>query len=328
MKKRTASIFVSVVALAMIVCLCLCLVACSAKASYPAYDEGYASPSEAVDNAKSVENEKIVTTSDRMIVYSVEWSLGVKNRQESVAAVKAKLQEYGGYEKSSYTSETSGEATLTMKVPTENLDAFLSSIEGNGETYHRSVSSYDVTDSYYSTLQKKNALIEERTRLSEELDSGELTFEQRLVVHTRLAEIAEKIGRYEDDLESYKKDVEYSTVTLHLYEQGTYEEPGYWDSLGEVLFGSGKSVGTVFGWILKILVAILPYFGILVVLFGLYVLVKFIVCKAKKIPFTLFKSLRDRRVKVKARKQASVQKNAVKPATPQEIPAPQEESKE
>ena len=308
MKKKGLKIFSIVLAVVMIACLGVCLIACSGKAqdkSRNGYTNGSSgSPSAEGTAAEDSVGNRIVTTTDRMIVYTVDLSMSVKKQRESLAEIKTKVAEYGGYETNSYSSETSGYMRLTVKIPTEKLDEFLSSIEGKGEVHDKSVSSYDVTESYYTALRKKEALEDEKARLEAELETGELTLDQKLIVYKSLSDIAEKIGAYEDDLAQYKKDVDYSTVYITLYEEGTYEEPSYWDSLGEMLFGSGRSVGVVFGWILKILVAILPYVGILAGAFGLYVLIKFIVCKARKKPFALFKNARERHKKHKAQKEA------------------------
>ena len=82
---------------------------------------------------------------------------------------------------------------------------------------------------------------------------------------------------------------------LRVYEKNTYAPPSYWDELGEVLFGSTSAAGAFVGFLLKVIAALLPFAVLAAIVYGLVILVIFIVCKAKKRPFDMFRKAKEKR---------------------------------
>lgn len=245
----------------------------------------------------------IVTTTDRMMVYYVDIALTVKEGSKAVSEIKEKLVALGGYEQSSYMGNN-GYYRCTLRVPTEKLDEFVNSVTEKGKVNNKTVTSEDITEQYTAVLARKNALQAQYTYLETLLNSGTLTVQESLQVREQLYDVAYDLDRYTTQLDNYKKKSDYSTVTISIYKEGEYVEPTFWDELGDTLLDSGNSVGVFFGGLLTALVAVLPYLLIIGAVFGLYVLIKFLVCKKKKIPFTLFKKLRDSIKLKKAHKEA------------------------
>ncbi len=234
----------------------------------------------------------IVITTDRLIVYTVEMSLTSKDVNASMKKMQEKAKEIGGWQASSSENETY--IYVTFRVPTVKLDEFIDRVSEGNEVRNKQVSTVDITDQYQTAETKRAELIKEKDRLTAWMETdASLKTENKIEIQKRITEIANEIDGYSTEISGYKKRADYSTVNISLYQDGQYVEPSYWDRLGEVFFGSGKSIGTVFGWLLTAIVAILPYFAIVAGVFGLYVLIKFIVCRAKKIPFTLFKRARE-----------------------------------
>lgn len=270
-----------------VILLAFCFSSCTkgsadGRIGYDASDEAGNGKSSASDG-----DGLIVTTTDRMMVYRVEIGLTVKDVAATEKKINEKLAEAGGYNEGLYKSDWS--TRLTLRVPTEKLDEFVTALKGEGEVGEYSVTGTDITELYTTSVAKRDALLAEKARLEGMLEGSDLTVADRLTIDKRIYEIAAQIDAYSTDVASFKKQADYSTVNVYLYnEYEGEEEPSFWEQLGNVLAGSTGSVGKVFGWILMAIVALLPYLGILVVLFGLYVLIKFIVCKAKKIPFGLF----------------------------------------
>lgn len=118
--------------------------------------------------------------------------------------------------------------------------------------------------------------------------------EKREII-SALAEIAVKLDGYDTDLKNLKKRAEFSTVYLRVYEKNTYAPPSYWDELGEVLFGSTSAAGAFVGFLLKVIAALLPFAVLAAIVYGLVILVIFIVCKAKKRPFDMFRKAKEKR---------------------------------
>ena len=231
--------------------------------------------------------QKVVLTTDRMMVYTVNLALTVPDFPEAAATIRAALDEAEGYEQQSYTSND-GVYRFTFRVPTVNLNAFLEKVGKTGAVEEQTISGEDITDRYLNAAQERDALIAKKEAF-EALASQATTFDEQLKIQDKILEVAAEIDRYNDRLSSYKKSSDYSTVEVTFYEEGTYEEPGFWERLGKIFFGSTKSIGTLFGVLLTVIVALIPYAILLGALFGVYALIRLIICRAKKQPFTLFR---------------------------------------
>lgn len=299
MKKILIGLVIAILAVTLIL-----FVACDRSSQYAV--EGGSAYLNASDDAAYRKSEsgnsvqKVILTTDRMMVYTVDVALTVEDYAATAASIRDLLTKAGGYEQSSYTSND-GLYRFTLRVPTTNLNNFLEKLAQEGTVEEQTVSGEDITDRYLSAEQERDALLAKKAAF-EALAEQATTFDEQLKIQDKILEVAAEIDRYEDRLSDYKKSSDYSTVSITLYEEGTYEEPGFWAQLGAVFLGSGKSIGMVFGWILKAIVAIIPYTLLLAALFGLYALIRLIVCRAKKQPFTL----RCSKAKRAAKKEASL----------------------
>ena len=279
------SLLILVVVLVTLSLLCS-FAACSKNADTEEAPYPGANDEISYKSANAGSTTKVILTSDRMMVYTVDTALTVKDYSEAATAIRATLAEAGGYEEGSYTSN-SGMYRFTLRVPTEKLNDFLEKIAKSGEVEEQTVSGRDITDSYLNAENERDALIQKKAAF-EALAAEATTFDEQLKIQEKILEVAAEIDRYNDRLSSYKKASDYSTVNITLYEEGTYEEPTFWDTLGETFFGSGRSIGRVFGFLLLVLVAVIPYAALIGAIFGVYTLIKFLICRGKKKPFKLF----------------------------------------
>ena len=280
MKKILIGILVMIVVLTMVATFASC------KKSGDDYYSPMESEVASQKNASGDGIQKIILTTDRMMVYTVELHLSVEDYPTAAAAIRTALDEAEGYEQQSYTSN-SGYYRFTLRVPTAKLNAFLEKVGKAGSVEEQTVTGKDITEEYQNAEQERDALLAKKAAF-EALASQATTFDEQLKIQEKIIEVAAEIDRYNDRLSAYKKSSDYSTVEITLYEQGTYEEPSGWEKLGEIFLGSAKSIGTVFGVILIIIVAVTPYAALLAAFFGIYVLIRLIICRKKKRPFTLF----------------------------------------
>ena len=279
----------------LLIALAACAFACSSASRSNGKrepDNGSAPSSSAGDSGK------IVVTEDRLIVYTVNLSLTSPNPANVCSKISEALTAAGGWQESSSEGQN-GVYYYTMRVPTAKLPAFVSSVSALGKTNEKTVESYDITERYVNAVAERDALTAKKAALEALLPQA-TTLDEVLKVTDKIQEVAAEIDRYNRDITGYKNDADYSTVHVTIYKEGVYHEPSYWERLGEVFFGSGKSIGKVFGFFLTVVVALIPYALLAAAAFGLYVLIKYIVCKIKKIPFGLFVQARARRRKRKA----------------------------
>ena len=243
--------------------------------------------------ASSDSNYDIVVTDDRLIVYYVDMAVTVDDTTAVLREIRAALRQAGGWEQSSSQSG-SGYAQCVMRVPTTGLDAFLSMLESSGTVNNCTVRSDDITGQYVDVNEKKEVLQKYKTMLEQQLELA-TTFEQQRQIMYEISEVTAQIESYDKQLSEFEQLADYSTVTLTLYGASTYKAPSYWDRLGEVFFGSTSSLGTFVGEVLVIITAVLPYAALAAAIFGLIVLVYFIVCKARGRKFEMFAKARRNR---------------------------------
>jgi hypothetical protein len=297
--KKSRRILIALITCLTVLCVLLSFTACSNNSSSSGnYENGVDGDDSESDSGDSA----IVTTTDRMIVYYVDMNLTVKDISDASSAADSKCKELGGYIQESYAS-SSGYTKIVYRVPTEQLDAFVGSLKDSGKVNNLDITSEDITDTYTTVAARKEALVAQKAALEAMLARTDLTISEELEINSQLYDVSRQIDNYSTKLSSLKKKSDYSTVTVGFYEEGVYEEPNFWDKLGDVFMGSGASVGKVLGWLLIAIVAVLPYFALIAGIFGLYVLIKFIVCKATKKPFTLFRNAKLRRAERKARRE-------------------------
>lgn len=289
--KKSKRILIAVITAVTVLCVLLSFTACT--------DGSSSSSSETAQDVAG--DATIVTTTDRMIVYTVDMRITAKDVAAAQNAAAAKVTEYGGYVKTMY-SNSSGYTSISYSVPTVSLDAFVADLKTGGEVNNMSIASEDITETYTTVAARKSALETQKAALTEMLKRTNLTTAEELQINNELYNVSAQIDAYSTQLGTLKKQSDYSTVNVTYYEEGIYQEPNFWDKLGNVFMGSGASLGKVFGWILIAIVAILPYFAVVACAFGIYVLIKYIVCKSKKKPFTLFQNCKNRRAESKARR--------------------------
>ncbi len=279
MKRVLIAVLIFLLVFAMVGSFCAC-----SKSGKDSLNKSGSAAKNASDGATV---QKVVLTTDRMMVYTVNVALTVPDFPQAAASIRTALDEAEGYEQQSYTSND-GVYCFTFRVPTVNLNAFLEKVGKTGAVEEQTISGEDITERYLNAAQERDALIAKKEAF-EALASQATTFDEQLKIQDKILEVAAEIDRYNDRLSSYKKSSDYSTVDITFYEEGTYEEPGFWERLGKILFGSTKSIGTLFGVLLTVIVALIPYAILLGALFGVYALIRLIICRAKKQPFTLFR---------------------------------------
>ncbi len=274
----------------IVLALCVCLIAViftGCNKSGGNYDNA-AGPSSGEKNQYD-----IVVSDERLIVYEVNASLTVEDVDRSIKTIRENLKTADGYETETR-KNNNGYFYCTLSVPTKNLAAFLNTLEGVGSMNSCTVSSEDITERYMSIEAQKAIYVKQREFLEAELAAATDVKEKREII-SALAEIAVKLDGYDTELKNLKKRAEYSTVYLRVYEKDTYTPPSYWDELGEVLFGSTSAAGIFVGFLFKVAVALLPFAALAAIVYGLVILVIFIVCKAKKRPFDMFKKAKEKR---------------------------------
>ncbi len=107
--------------------------------------------------------------------------------------------------------------TVTVNVPAEQFDKFISDIEDISVFKNININANDVTTYVLNIDSRLNALINEKQDL-EEIKSEALSTSEKLEVQSQLRYINQEIEILKDQKEFYETSVNYSTLSLEIRE--------------------------------------------------------------------------------------------------------------
>ena len=198
-------------------------------------DMGAASSAEmsAEEAAAIDENE----ASDRKLIKNVTMTVETEDYSGLVSGVQSRVEELGGYTESyeSYNESTVGSrsAYLTLRIPADRLDEFISRVEELSNIVSRQETVEDVTLSYVDLESRRRMYEEEEDRLLSLLDQAE-TLEEIIALENRLTEVRYQLESMESQLRTMDNQVSYSTVYLSIDEVERYTPPvekGTWERI-------------------------------------------------------------------------------------------------
>lgn len=287
--------------------LCLCLVctlvfpfsyssenADSAAVSYDAgtgylaeyeddygYDEGYL-VSETDSSSSSTSALSFVVADDAKRVYSGYVSIQTQDYSASKSEIMALISKYDGFiqDDSTYSNGYSlPSGCFTVRIPTENFDAFMNSLSTTGNVITSSRSAQNITESYYNTAGQIESLEKERDRLNEMM--GQATSVSDLIeIEDKLMQVEQSLQSYQQSLAGMDLDLEYSTISIDLAQVEVYSAADW--SLASRITAALSDTWNVFVTGLASLLIALIYAGPWLVLGGLILLVVYLIVRKKQ----------------------------------------------
>lgn len=260
------------------------------------YDAEYGYTSEEMKDVESVEssaqdgNGETVDSdsrSGRKLIRTVNMNVETLEFDNLLAYVENQTKQAGGYieemdvyngSRYSYTYRQNGyyndrTASLTLRIPKDEMDGFLTDVAENSNILWRSEKEVDVTLTYVDLESHKEVLLAEQERLLALMEQAE-NIEDMITLESRLSEIRYQIESMESQLRTYDNQVEYSTLYLNITEVVEFtevktEEKSIWQRMGDGFVDSIKDIGDGLKEGFVGFVIVLPY----LVLIGVVVLV-------------------------------------------------------
>ena len=191
---------------------------------YETTDESAASDTNAGSNL-NYDNSIMDPGVNRKIIYEGTIEARTKNYSEDLDTIQTKLKELGGYQEGfSQTGTQPTEwqdegrtATMTLRVPSDHFDDFMNVLKGLGETVSTTVNGRDISTQYFDTETRLSTLRTQETRLQELLKQA-ATLEDIIELEKQLEETSYQIQMLESQLRDYDSLIDYSKVTVYLYE--------------------------------------------------------------------------------------------------------------
>ncbi|MCM1125518.1 MAG: DUF4349 domain-containing protein [Lachnospiraceae bacterium] len=213
-------------------------------------------------------NQPEAVDTSRKLIKNVNLQVETEEFDTLLATVRQKTETLSGYIEESYTYNGSAyygkgtrNANLTIRIPADKLNDFLSEIAEVSNVISRNESVTDVTLKYVDMESHKKALVTEQDRLLELLEQAE-NIEDIISIESRLSEVRYQIESMESQLRTMDNLVSYSTVYLSV-EEVKQLTPVVEQSVGEkIVTGFKGSLVDVLSGLLNFgigLIIYLPY---------------------------------------------------------------------
>lgn len=230
----------------------------------------------------------------RKLITTMNLSAETEHFDELMGNLEKQITAFGGYIESSNQWNGSVDyygnrindrsASLTVRIPAEKLDGFLTMMEESSNITNKSKNVEDVTLAYVDLESHKKALLTEEERLLELLEKAE-TVEDLISIEDKLANVRYQLESMESQLRTYDNKINYSTVYLDIQEVTRLtppEEPTTW---GRIKNGFSENVYNMAMDVQDFLIGLIiniPYILLWLVILAVVLLIVFLLAKHEK----------------------------------------------
>ncbi len=225
----------SIALLCLLALLVAALTACSSKAPSADSMGGYKNEASAggMDMSPDLEAGKPGATGEyeRKIIRTVSMTAETLAYDEALATLMSALSAHGGYVENSsatgtgYNEEGKGSArraSYTLRIPAENLDAFLEALRNHEgiRILSQEARSSEITAAYYDAKTRLETLTSEKDSLTAMLESftDHSDISAMLQVRERLYDVIEEMEALQTKINLYDSQVDMSTVHISIAE--------------------------------------------------------------------------------------------------------------
>lgn len=202
----------------------------------------------ASDNGMAAGSARSMTGTDNSavvgdkIIYTAYLSLETKDYDAARASLEQALSDAGGWMESSSESNNSDNTrtlSLTLRVPEENYESFLTAAGETASLVSRSEQADDVTSQYTDVAGRIANLEGQRDRLRE-LQASAGSLSDLLDIEAQLSDVEYQLESWQSQLNWYDDQIASCTVTVTLREVESYTPTGssFLERLGAA-FGEG-----------------------------------------------------------------------------------------
>ena len=159
--------------------------------------------------------------SPQKIVRTVSLSLSTRSFEEDLTKLNTALADQNGYVEYSDIAADRGSlryASMTLRIPKDNLDAYLRQVTGVGQTVSITESREDVSERYSDTATRLQTQTTKMERLLDLLSKASLV-EDILAIEREIADTQYQIDSLTGSLQGMDSKVDYSTVQLYIAEE-------------------------------------------------------------------------------------------------------------
>lgn len=188
------------------------------------YDMEEAAEAASADSGLTSSTSIQPVPTERKLIRTVHLSVETTEFDQLIGNISQAVSDAAGYVESSDISGTSISdslgrryAYLTVRIPADKLDHFITLVGEQGNITNKSENTQDVTLQYSDMESRKKSLLIEQDRLWELLEKAD-TMESIIALEERLSKIRYQLESFESQLRTYDNQVDYSTVSINIDE--------------------------------------------------------------------------------------------------------------
>ena len=189
---------------------------------------------------------------EQKLIKTVRMDVETEDLENLLPQISGKISSLGGYVEnqelyngSAYSSYRHRSASLTVRIPAENLDGFVEDVKGVSNVVTYNESTENVTLQYVSTESRMKALEVEQERLLELLGKAE-NMADLLEIEARLTDVRYELETVTSQLRVLSNQVDYATIHLYISQVKVYtevEEQTVWQRIGSGFKENLRSIG-------------------------------------------------------------------------------------
>lgn len=213
---------------------------------------------------KGTTNEEL-QVSNRLIIKTGKITIEVEKYDESERKIAEITDKFNGYISSSNSSLSTGgrkQGVITIRVPAEKFDAFVSEISVIGKVLTSNMTTNDVTEEYIDLEARQKTQKELEDRLLKLLSDKTAKLSDVLEVEEKLSSVRQKIESVEGKMKYLKSQASYSTITISLYEPNLFETStggGFFYELWEAIKTGLRGLAKVVIYLIVAIIVIIPF---------------------------------------------------------------------
>ena len=227
----------------------------------------------AADESLSSGNTSTQTAlpANQKLIRTVTLDAETENMDALLTDVESRVAQLGGYieNRNVYNGKNSRRdsrwANLTIRVPADKLDQFVSQVSGISNVVSHSENTKDVTLSYVATESRITALQTEEARLLELLAVAK-DLKDLLILEEKLTDVRTELERHKSQLKVYDNQVNYATVHLSVEEVVKYTvveeeepEPTFWERVWNGFVSGLKNTWKICKGLVILVASAIPY---------------------------------------------------------------------
>jgi len=221
--------------------------------------------------------------SERKIIYRSSLKIETKEYDKSITALENLINEFGGFIQDSRveTQTQTGRsyslrrATYTLRIPAEKRLEFLTASGNVGTIILNETKGEDVTDKFFDSQARLEAYKTQETRLLELLSEAS-NLSEILEIEDRLSTVRYEIEYLTGTLSKLSALISLSTVNVEILEVRELSEPDpetFGEEIVKTFNSSIKALVTTLRYATLAIVALLPFFTVLLIFIAILILV-------------------------------------------------------